>query len=52
MGFFGWLDRLAGKADEKVEPAAVAMGAQNAPTPVTAAAVAEIEKEEEEETEA
>jgi len=31
MGLFSWLNRLAGKADEKIEPAAVAMSGRTAP---------------------
>lgn len=46
----GWLDRLAARLNRKVEPAAVAMGADNSPTPVTAAAAEEIKKEEAEQT--
>ena len=46
----GWLGRLAAKLTRKVEPSAVAMGADNSPTPVTAAAAEEIKKEQAEQT--
>ena len=42
MGFFRWLNRLAGKADRKLEPTAVAMSGRTAPV------AGEIRKEEEE----
>ncbi|MGH2998894.1 MAG: hypothetical protein ACRDNM_06295 [Gaiellaceae bacterium] len=43
MGFFRWLNRLAGKADDKLEPTSVAVSGRTAPV------VAEIQKEEQEE---
>ena len=46
----GLLDRLAKKLNRKLTPAAVAMGAENAPTTGTGAVVTEIKKEEAEET--
>jgi len=49
MGLFGWLDRLAGKADRKLEPTAAAAGVENAPNPLTPVAIIELEKEEREE---
>jgi hypothetical protein len=51
MGLFGWLDRLAGKADRKLEGTAVALGAENAPLTAAPAAGIEIQKEEADEQE-
>lgn len=45
-----WLGRLAARLNKKVEAPAVAMGADNSPTPVTAAAAEEIKKEQAEQT--
>jgi hypothetical protein len=52
MGFFHWINRLAGKPDRKAEPTAVALvtQAQNAPIAASNADVAEIQKDEAEET--
>jgi hypothetical protein len=51
MGLFGWLDRLAGKADRKLEGTGLAMAAENAPTMAAPAAGIEIQQEEAEEQE-
>ena len=51
MGIFRWLNRLAGKADRKLEPTAAMMAVENAPTAAAPVAAAEIQKEETGETE-
>lgn len=51
MGIFRWLDRLAGKADRKLEPTAAVMAGGNAQATPAPVAITEIQKEEAEETE-
>jgi hypothetical protein len=46
MGLFGWLDRLAGKADRKLEPTAAALGSDTTPSTSVPVAIIELEKEE------
>lgn len=46
----GLLDRLAKRLNRKLQPTAVAMGAENAPTTATGAAAVEIKREEAEKT--
>jgi hypothetical protein len=48
MGLFGWLDRLAGKVDRKLEPSAATVGTENAPNPLTPVGIIELEQEERE----
>jgi hypothetical protein len=52
MGILRWLNRLAGKADRKLEPTAATIAAGNAPTTAAPVGVTEIQKEEREENEA